>query len=242
MTAPVAIITGAGSGIGAATALRLGRLGYRLALVGRTESKIARTGQMIADQAPEAKTIWITTDLAKAAAADTTVATTLSAFGRVDALINNAGIASRLPISETSAEMLDETLCVNVRAPVLLIARLWPTWAEQTAITNAPSPCVVNVSTMGTKDPFPGFFVYAASKCAVESLVRSVAVEGRDMGVRGFAVAPGAVETPLLRSMFSEEMIPREQTIAPDRIAEVIVACVRGKYDQQNGSTIYVSE
>ncbi len=242
MTAPVAIITGAGSGIGAATALRVGRLGYRLALVGRTESKLAHTRQMIADQAPEADSVGITVDLAKAVAADITVMTTRSAFGRVDALINNAGIATRLPISETSAGVLEETLRVNVRAPALLIARLWPSWAEQTAISHAPSPCVVNVSTMGTKDPFPGFFVYAASKCAVESLARSVAVEGRDMGVRGFAVAPGAVETPLLRSMFSEEMIPREQTIAPDRIAEVIVACVRGEHDQQNGSTIYVSD
>ena len=99
---------------------------------------------------------------------------------------------------------------------------------------------MVNVSSMATQDPFPGFFAYAASKAALNLMARSCATEGREHGIRAFAVAPGAVETDMLRAAFGEDVIPREQTLDPDTVARVIVECVTGERDAQNGDTIPV--
>jgi NAD(P)-dependent dehydrogenase (short-subunit alcohol dehydrogenase family) len=114
------------------------------------------------------------------------------------------------------------------------IAKAWPIFKRQ------GSGCIINVSTMGTENPFPGFFAYAASKAAVELMIKSCAKEGAAFGVRAFAVAPGAVETETLRAVFSEQAIPPGACMKPEQIAEVIVECVLGKRDERNGDTIYV--
>lgn len=155
----------------------------------------------------------------------------MAAFGRIDHLVNAAGIAPMAPIEATDLALLERVFAVNTFGPALLIAAAWPELRRH-------GGCLVNVSTLGTSDPFAGFFAYAASKSALDSLTRSVAREGRSAKIRAFSVNPGAVETPLLRSNFPERVIPHEKTLAPEAIAAVIVACIEGTRPEPSGACI----
>jgi 3-oxoacyl-[acyl-carrier protein] reductase len=99
---------------------------------------------------------------------------------------------------------------------------------------------IVNVSSVSAIDPFPGLSIYGATKGAINALTRGCANEGRDVGIRAFAVAPGAVETAMLRAIASEEQLPRTATLTPEQVAGVIVACAVGERDEENGGVIVV--
>jgi NAD(P)-dependent dehydrogenase (short-subunit alcohol dehydrogenase family) len=232
---PVALVTGAGSGIGRAVCEQLAHGGYRLALVGRTEATLEETTQLIgARSAAAPEMLVIAADVADAGQAMGAVDLTVEHFRRVDALVNNAGSAPLAPIERTTEELLYRTFAVNTFAAAYLIGRLWPVFKKQR------SGCVVNVSTLGTRDPFPGFFTYAAAKSALESFTRSIANEGRAMGIRAFSVAPGAVETEMLRGNFSTRQIPPEKTLDPADVAEVICDCILGRRPGDEGGSIPV--
>jgi NAD(P)-dependent dehydrogenase (short-subunit alcohol dehydrogenase family) len=98
----------------------------------------------------------------------------------------------------------------------------------------------VNVSSIATVDPFPGFFAYAASKAALNLMTASAAKEGANVGIRAFAVAPGAVETPMLRASFDAKAVPPEACLEPESVARVIVACATGLRDADSGRVIPV--
>lgn len=229
---PVSIVTGAGSGIGRATAVRLAAKGHRLALVGRTFAKLVDAAKEIAAAHPGAVVETIAADVGDPAAVHSVVPRVVARFGRIDLLVNAAGVAPLAPIEATDLGMLERTFAINTFGPALLIAAAWPILKRQR------SGCVVSVSTIGTSDPFAGFFAYAASKSALDSLTRSVAGEGRRLGIRAYAVNPGAVETPLLRSNFPEKVIPHERTISADSVAAVIVDCFDGARAEPSGTCI----
>jgi NAD(P)-dependent dehydrogenase (short-subunit alcohol dehydrogenase family) len=232
---PVAIITGAGSGIGRAVCGLLANAGYRISLAGRREQKLQETMEGIAARSAAAPEMLIlSADLASPQQAMSVVDMTMEQWGRADVLVHSAGNASVVPIDRTDEDLLYRTFSVNTFAAAYLIARLWPIFRRQRG------GCIVNVSTMGTSDPFPGFFAYAAAKSALESLTRSAAKEGAAFGVRAFAVAPGAVETDMLRASFSERQIPPQHTLDPLDVAHVICDCVLGRRDGEAGTTIYV--
>jgi NAD(P)-dependent dehydrogenase (short-subunit alcohol dehydrogenase family) len=226
----VVIVTGAGSGIGREAARQLDAAGFRGSLVGRRMAALRDTAALL-------QRGWrtIASDLSDPAAAAGIVDATLAAFGSVDGLVNNAAIAARVPIQDTTPELLRALFAANVFGPAILIARLWPVLAAR------GGGCIVNVSSMAAVSPFPGLSAYAASKCALESLTRSIMTEAAAQGlagIRAFSVAPGAVETPMLRSMYSTRDVPREATLDPAAVAQVIVECVRGLRDAASGSTI----
>jgi NAD(P)-dependent dehydrogenase (short-subunit alcohol dehydrogenase family) len=229
---PVALITGAGSGIGRATACLLGTHGYRVVLAGRREAPLQETARGLPTAAtPRVKVA----DVGDPRQARALVDHTVHEFGRLDVLVNNAGEASLHAIGETTTDILDRSYRVNALGPANAIAAAWPVFARQN------SGCIVNVSTIGTLDPFPGFFAYASAKAAMNVMVRSCATEGRAIGVRAFAVAPGAVETAMLRANFDEKRVPSASCLAPDDVARVILECVTGARDAENGRVIVVS-
>ena len=235
---PVAVVTGAGSGIGRATAILLAREGYRLALIGRTASRLEATAGSLAEEGiARERPLVLPADLAREEEASRVVEAVLGSWGRLDVLVNNAGWGSLRPIADTDLELLHGTFAVNFFSAAELIRRSWPVFVRQRA------GCVVNVSSAAAHDPYPGFFAYAASKAALESLGRSIASEAAQLGmpdILAYSIAPGAVETPLLRSAFSEEVIPREKTLDPFEVAERIRECVLGKAAVKNGGTIIV--
>ncbi|MBS0188369.1 MAG: SDR family oxidoreductase [Planctomycetes bacterium] len=223
-----AIITGAGSGIGLSTARKLYAAGFGLLLAGRDMEKL----RAAAAELPGVLTRAV--DLSDSAQVESLIAEGLASLGRLDALVNNAGWTPLKPVGSHASEEIERVFRVNAIGPCVAIAKAFPIMQRQ------GGGCIVNVSSMATVDPFPGFFAYAAAKASLNLMVRSVANEGKSKNIRAYAVAPGAVETPLLRSMFSEKAIPKHRALHPDDVAQVIVDCVLGVREKDNGTTILV--
>lgn len=228
-TQPVAIITGAGSGIGRATAVALGALGWRLGLIGRRADRLNGTGAVLT--AP-----WtaVPADVADPERLQRAVETIVERFGRVDALVNNAGAAPMGPPDRLTLDSIRECYDVNALAPAVAVAAVWKHFRAQR------KGCIVNVSSMATSEPFPGFIPYAAAKASVNMLAKACAREGRSLSIRAFAVAPGAVETDMLRANFPATSIPAARTLRPEAVAAVIVSCILGDRDEENGGTIFL--
>ncbi|MBX3389546.1 MAG: SDR family oxidoreductase [Phycisphaeraceae bacterium] len=222
----VAILTGAGSGIGLETARILHAAGFRLMLVGRDRRKLEATAEECPDAAIHSA------DMANSNAVEGMIADAATRFGRIDVLINNAGWTLLKPISEHSAEDIDHIFRLNAIGPCVAIARAIP------HIVASGGGCIVNVASMAVVNPFPGLFAYAAAKASMSLMVKSIVNEEGRHGVRAFAIAPGAVETPLLRSLFAEHTLPRRRALAPETVANVILECIQGKRDAENGGTI----
>ncbi len=237
MTVPdssVAIITGASSGIGLAAARMLAGRGWGVVLVARDEARLREAAGAAASVGDASRVASIAADVADASQPARMVRGALERFGRIDALINSAGAAPLMPIEKHTPEVVRAAFAVNAEAPANLIAAAWPTFAAQRR------GCIVSVSSMAARDPFAGFFAYGAAKAAVNLLTLSAAREGKAKGIRAFAVGPGAVETPMLRSIFSKKAVPPSACLKPEDVASVIVDCVEGRRDAENGTVIYL--
>ena len=227
----VAIITGAGSGIGRDLAVLLAEAGYACVLAARTKSTLNETAAIVAEESPGTPTLAVPTDVADPDAVNKLVGETLRQFGRIDALANVAGYAPLQPIDAIDDSTLRRCSAVNFDAVVYATRAVWPTFKSQ------KSGAVCNVSSMGAFDPFTGFNIYGAAKAAVNIFTKATADEGRSIGVNAYCIAPGAVETPMLRGLFDEKMIPAENTLDPATIAAAIRDCLTGKTDMQSGET-----
>jgi NAD(P)-dependent dehydrogenase (short-subunit alcohol dehydrogenase family) len=222
-----AIVTGAGSGIGRALATQLSQLGYHVVLVGRTESTLDETSQQL-----ESPFSIHATDIADAQACRDLVNQVASQLGRIDVLANIAGVAPSLTIDQITPELWQETIDTNLSSVVNLTAACWPIFEKQ------KSGFVGSISSMASIDPFPGFSIYAAAKAGVNLFTLVAGREGEKIGVRAMAVAPGAVETGMLRKLFDESVIPADATLSPEEVARVIVDCLEKKREFTAGQTI----
>lgn len=221
------VITGAAGGVGRATALHLDGAGWRCALVGRTRSTLEAVGGLL--RQPHAV---IVADLSvPGGAAAAAAAAREFGGGRVDALINAAGVAPRARIDATDEAFAREAFETNSLAPALLVAGLWNE-------LSAARGRVVNASSMAAIDPFPGFLAYGASKAALESLTRSINVDGAAAGVVAHTLRLGAVETPMLRGLFSEADLPKADAADPADVAAEIAAILAGGRDGEDVVTL----
>ncbi len=193
MTAPegrVALVTGGGSGIGAATARRLAGRGMRVALMGRTRSRLERTAEDItAAGSPSPLVVeGHQEDEESVRAAVTQVRET---FGAIDVLFNNAATYEPGTTCEAPLESWDRTLAINVRGPLLLARAVVPLMRER-----GGGVIVNNASTLGLR-PIAGFAAYSVSKAALISLTRCLALEEAKHRIRVLAICPGVVDTPI---------------------------------------------
>jgi len=230
MHEPVAIITGAGGGIGRAIAIKLDRKGYRTALVGRTESSLNETAKLLKHGKIVRADVTDSHDVEKV------VTQTMSQFGRVDVLVNNAGIAPVLQIEQTTPEIWHEVIDTNLSAACYFCRAAWPTFKKQGA------GVVVNISSMAAQDPFPGFLAYGAAKAGLNNLGISLAREGKDIGVRVYTIAPGAVETQMLRKILSPQQFPTENTLSPEEVAQVVADCIANDQRYSSGEVIWLNK
>ena len=228
------IVTGAGSGIGRATALRLARAGWRLALVGRDPSRLSETARLMGTTGADA--LVLPADLARLDALAAVTDQASAALGRVDALVNCAGACPSGAIASLDAATLAPVFALNAFAPALLVARLWPVFLRQ------GGGCVVSITSLMAGHPFSGLSAYAASKAALESLTRSIHAEGAALAIRAFSIAPGAVETAMLRGLFDKTQLPASQTLSPDRVAEEVEHCLEHRRDERAGGTIHLAQ
>jgi NAD(P)-dependent dehydrogenase (short-subunit alcohol dehydrogenase family) len=226
----VAIVTGAGRGIGRATAIELGRAGFGLSLLARTEADLAETAR----QGSIENFLMVPTDVSQPHQVQEATAKTLEKFGRIDAVVNCAGHAPMLPLEQTTDQMWREVMDINLSSAFYLCRAAWPIFRQQ------KHGAVVLVSSEAARDPFPGFSAYGASKAGLNSLGLSLAREGAEIGVRVHVVAPAATETSMLRSLFSPEQFPNDKTLSPEDVARVIVSCVHGDLVHSSGEVIYL--
>ncbi|MCC6580351.1 MAG: SDR family oxidoreductase [Phycisphaeraceae bacterium] len=223
------LVTGAGSGIGLATAKLLAQSGYAVALVGRTVSKLETVAATITSP-----TLVLPADVTDPADCHHVVDQVMRRWGRLDALANVAGDAPNLPLDKVTPDVWRRCIETNLGAVVHLTAAAWPCFRQRKA------GVVVNVSSMASISPFPGFAIYAAAKAGLNMYTRCAATEGMAFGVKTVAIAPGAVETPMLRGIFSETAVPKDRALSPYAVAQVIVDCITGDRDFASGETITV--
>ena len=185
MTLPTILITGATSGIGAATA-RLLAPDYRLVLVGRRTERLAALVHELGGAA------WgITADLTGESVPRRVIEEALSKSGRLDAIVNNAGIFQTAAIGALTPEHVEQQWRLNVLVPMLL------TQAALPHLRGARGGTIINVSSVAAEASFTGCGAYTASKAALEAWSRCLREELRGTNVRVTVVAPGATDTEI---------------------------------------------
>ncbi|MEE9403933.1 MAG: SDR family oxidoreductase [Algisphaera sp.] len=230
----VVLVTGAGGGVGHATALLMAQAGYAVVLVGRTKSTLDAVASDIAQQHPHAITLVHVADVTQSSQVDGLVATTINTFGRIDALANCAGSAPLQAIDAMTDDIIDAALSVNLKSVLYLTRAVWPAFKKQ------KTGAICNVSSMASVDPFTGFNVYAAAKAGVNVFTKATADEGGQFNIIAAAVAPGAVETPMLRQHFSQDLISTDQTLPPLAVATVIRDVLTRTRPVEPGQTIFL--
>lgn len=190
-----AFVTGAASGIGAATAILLARNGARLCLVDRDAAGLADTAQRAA--AAGGRAITVTADVASASGVRQAVETAVGELGPLDVCVNVAGVSGRSPLIEMTDDEWERVVRVNLNGTFYVCREVGRRMAAR------GSGSIVNVSSTRAVVGLANGAHYAASKAGVVALTYSLAEELRGSGVRVNVVLPGATDTPLFRSMHS---------------------------------------
>jgi 3-oxoacyl-[acyl-carrier protein] reductase len=185
----VAVVTGGGSGVGYAIARAFARAGAQVAIAGRTRETLTHAAETIEKECGR-PVLPVQADVAKAEDCERLVAATVERFGAVDILVNDAALFAVRPLIDVDAAEAARFFAVNAIGP-LIAARAFARWA----IDRKRGGAIVNVSSIAAGKPAKGVALYSASKAALESLTRSMAVEWAGHGLRVNAVAPGHVAT-----------------------------------------------
>ncbi len=210
----VAIITGAGRGVGRATALRFAREGARVVLFSRT---LAFLDEVAAEIAREGyPVIHLRGDVSHEEDVQALFQQAMQTYGRVDILVNCAGIVASRPFVEMDVATWDQVLGVNLRGTFLCCHEAFRIMMSQ------HSGVIINLSSLsGVRgvEKFPGLSAYNVSKAGVASLTEILAVEGKPYNIRVCAVSPGAVDTEMLR-----QAAPHLKAgMTPDDLAEILL-------------------
>jgi 3-oxoacyl-[acyl-carrier protein] reductase len=211
----VALVTGAGRGVGRAVALGLAKRGARLALVGRESAQHAETLRLV-EALSGHRALEVFADFTDAAALERAAAHVVSELGAPRIVVHNAGLVVRARIEETSVEAWDQQLDVNLRAPFVLTRSLLP------SMRAAGAGRFVFLGSISGSIGAPGAAAYAASKWGITGFVKSLAEELKDSGLMACVVLPGSVDTDMLKGapfparMSAEEVAKTVEFLAFD--------------------------
>jgi len=237
---PCALVTGASSGIGRASAIRLSEEGMNIVLVSRNQKDLEITAQSI-----QTKTLIISADLEKLDKVQDCVQQAVDHFGRLDVLVNAAGIIGSGTVKSTPFDDWKKMVDLNLHAVFLLMQAVIP-HLEKTKGT------IVNVSSVTGLRAFPGIASYCVSKAGVDQLTRCAALELAEKGIRVNAVNPGVVRTNLHKrgGMDSETYTafvehsksthPLGRIGEPEEVAELITFLATNKSSWITGTTISI--
>lgn len=219
----VAIVTGAGTGIGEAAARTFAREGAKVVLVGRREQPLRANADAI--QVAGGEALVIAADVSQAVDADAIVRGAIDAFGRLDFLFNNAGIQGRGgPIVDMEEASFDELIAINLKGPWLMTRA-----ALRAMIPAKRGGVIVNTSSFLSTAATVGTSAYSASKAGLDAMIRALALEAGPHGVRINNVNPGVIDTPMLRAHGDEIIPPLAARAAlgrvgtPEDIADTVV-------------------
>ena len=227
---PVALITGSTSGIGAAIARRLSEEGFSIVLHSRSSAK---AGHALASELGSA--VYVQADLAHDADRVRLVREAVAVWGRLDVLVNNAGISRIIPHADLAAAtpaIWHELYEINVVAPFRLAAEAES--ALRDAAARGRPGCIVNVSSHAGVRPKGASIPYATTKAALNHVTRLLAVSLAP-DIRVNAVAPGLVDTPLTENWTQaqqlwKERAPMRRAASPEDIAQVVALLVASDY------------
>ncbi len=194
----VAVVTGASSGIGFGTAVKLAGMGMAVVGVGRDEGKLAALREAIGD---DTRVVTIAADLTGDDAPRRVADLAASRWGRIDFLVNNAGVGSPKPLHETDDQTLDYFLGLMLRAPFRMAREVLPHMRKDSAIINVTSTFAVVGGLRGG--------AYSAAKAGLAGLTQHIACQYGAAGIRCNAVAPGVTVTPMTEGRLQDERFKR---------------------------------
>jgi NAD(P)-dependent dehydrogenase (short-subunit alcohol dehydrogenase family) len=227
----IAIITGAGRGIGRATARLFAREGARVVLFSRTASQLTEVAAEISGEGGQA--LAVVGDVAREEDVAALFQQVLQAYGRVDILVNCAGIVAVRPFVEMDVATWDAVIGVNLRGTFLCCLQAFQMMAAQ------GQGVIINLSSLsGVKgvEKFPGLSAYNVSKAGVAGLTEILAIEGKPYNIRVCAVSPGAVETDMLRQAAPQ----LKAGMTPDDMAEILLFLAGDSGRMLSGSNIEI--
>jgi NAD(P)-dependent dehydrogenase (short-subunit alcohol dehydrogenase family) len=227
----VAIITGAGRGVGKATARRFAREGARVVLFSRTPGPLDEAATEIAREGGQV--LSMAGDVSREEDVRALFQRAMDAYGRVDILVNCAGIVLVHPFVDMDAETWDRVIAVNLRGTFLCCRQAFRVMMAQ------QSGVIINLSSLsGVRgvEKFPGLSAYNVSKAGVAGLTEILAVEGKPFHIRVCAVSPGAVDTEMLR-----QAAPHLKAgMTPDDLAEILLFLADDSGRMLSGSNIEI--
>jgi NAD(P)-dependent dehydrogenase (short-subunit alcohol dehydrogenase family) len=229
----VAVVTGGASGIGAATVARLADDGFRVALLDLQPPTTSKADLLVRG------------DVTNPADVERGIGEVLAAFGRIDLLVNNAGISGSPEATvchQTPIEEWDRVQAVNVRGPFLCTRAVLPTMLAQRF------GHVITVASVAGLVAFPGRCAYTASKGAAVMFTKSLAVDYAHVGIRANAVCPGFVKTPMTQWRLDvpelrrevEARIPMGRVAMPEEIADAVASLASDRLAYLTGHTLVV--
>lgn len=211
------IVTGASRGIGRAIAIRLAKSGGNLVLIGRDKNKLEETVKIVSEQGVNG--VYYTGDVSNKSFIENTVKDVIDKFGKVDNLINNAGVAVFKKFVDTSIDDFMLQMNVNMYAVFNFIKAVVPYMIQNNRGT------IINISSLGGKNPFVYGTTYSATKHALMGFTKSLMLELREFNIRVAAVCPGSVQTDMI---INTPVAPKEisKVLQPEDVAETVALII----------------
>ena len=210
LTGKRALVTGAGSGIGRAIALRLAEAGMKVALVGRSADKLVRTAALTGRPLDM---LVLPVDLTKSRSLDDIMHIMTGHFKGLDVLVNNAGMALNCPFEAITEEDYDRIMLLNAKVPFQLMQRCLP------LLRTSECPVIINIGSVTAHNAYANQAAYSASKHALLGLTKALAKEVAGEGIRVHMISPGGVNTDMIGTARPD--LPLDALIQPEEVAEL---------------------
>jgi 3-oxoacyl-[acyl-carrier protein] reductase len=208
----VALVTGAGRGIGRAIAIALARAGCRVILSSRTQGQLDEAAHAI--HAGDGQALVVRADLTRDEDIQRLIDSSLKAWGGVDILVNNAGWGKRAPVVRAQIEDWDQTFRLNLRAPMILVKSFLPGMIEK------GNGAVINIGSVSGKTGEADGAAYAASKFGLIGFTQSLYEEVREYGIKVSVILPGFVDTPMIPPV---KHLDRSKMIRSEDVADAVM-------------------
>jgi glucose 1-dehydrogenase len=241
----VAIVTGSSEGIGRSIAIALANSGEYSGIV--TNSRKREEAQQVADEITTlgCDSVAIEADVSKESDCIKLIEGTIRHYGRIDVLVNNAGIQKDVPFEETSIEEWYKIIGVDLTGPFVCSREAVKHMEKQ---RNPQGGCIINISSVHQIIPKPHYIPYATSKAGIEMMTKTMALELAKDNIRANVVAPGAIETEMNRELKNNKelrekvlkQIPIQRIGNPEEVANVVEFLASNKASYVTGTTFYV--
>ncbi len=237
-----AVVTGAGSGLGRQAAITLATAGAQVALLGRRESALRETAELVAAQGGIARCYAV--DITDSEALAGTLDAIEADMAPLRVLVNNAGVSGRAPLLDVSEDAFDQIFGVNVKAALFTAT----TFARRLIKANRGGS-IVNICSLAARSHPRGLGLYGASKAALEHLTRGMAHEWAPHGINVNAINPGYIETDINRAVLRSpagtaivKALPRQRVGTPDALDGALLLLCSSSAEYITGSTLAVDD